>query len=303
MSIERLIQEEACILAECAITERLRRRGDIALHPTLFNTPLIYDTAGSVRMGKIYGQYRQVALDAKLPLLLYAPTWRVNRERIVQSGMKLTMNRDAVNFMLGLKERWQHRESQVCVGGLIGPKNDCYSSEQALSVAESEQFHSWQINELAMAGVECILAQTMPAVTEALGMAKILEQTGVEYIISFVIGADGLLLDSTTMSDAVRLMDAQLRVPPVAYMVNCIYPTFIRPDEQPSDLFDRLQGIQANASSKTHDQLDGSQTLQQDSLEDWGHHMLRLNREFGVKILGGCCGTDDRYLRYLVSNI
>jgi methionine synthase I (cobalamin-dependent) len=36
--------------------------------------------------------------------------------------------------------------------------------------------------------------------------------------------------------------------------------------------------------------------LQRDDLEAWTEEMLRLNREYGVKILGGCCGTDDTYL-------
>lgn len=299
MGIEELLRDQSCILAECAIAERLRRMDDIELHPTLFNTPLIYDETGSRRMREIYSQYHQIALDAKLPILLYAPTWRVNRQRIGEGGMTRTLNRDAVRFMLDLKAHWHHEDSPVYIGGLIGPKNDCYSPEQALSVAEAEQFHAWQINELVEAGVDCILAQTMPALTEASGMAKALEQTGTPYIISFVIGKNGRILDGTTLPGAVKRMDEQLRTPPAAYMVNCVYPTFIRPDEQPAELFGRLLGIQANASSKTHDELEGSQSLQQDSLEDWGKHMVRLHREFGVKILGGCCGTDDTYLRYV----
>jgi homocysteine S-methyltransferase len=31
--------------------------------------------------------------------------------------------------------------------------------------------------------------------------------------------------------------------------------------------------------------------------------MLQLNSSFGVKILGGCCGTDGRHLEYLTENI
>ena len=65
----------------------------------------------------------------------------------------------------------------------------------------------------------------------------------------------------------------------------------------------RLIGIQANSSSKDHAQLDGAEELQQDPLSDWGREMLQLNKEYGVKILGGCCGTDHTYLRYLAESL
>ena len=86
-------------------------------------------------------------------------------------------------------------------------------------------------------------------------------------------------------------------------MVNCVYPTFLDAENQPEGFFRRLIGIQANASSKDHDQLDGSEILQQDPLVDWGRNMLELHRNFGVKILGGCCGTDHTYLQYLVDSL
>lgn len=77
------------MLTEGAIAERLRRRQDIALHPTLFNTPLVHDRYGRECMREIYGQYREVARRAQVPALLCAPTWRVNRERLAAAGRPL----------------------------------------------------------------------------------------------------------------------------------------------------------------------------------------------------------------------
>jgi methionine synthase I (cobalamin-dependent) len=31
--------------------------------------------------------------------------------------------------------------------------------------------------------------------------------------------------------------------------------------------------------------------------------MIALNKKYGVKILGGCCGTNVEHLRYIVRNI
>jgi S-methylmethionine-dependent homocysteine/selenocysteine methylase len=84
-------------------------------------------------------------------------------------------------------------------------------------------------------------------------------------------------------------------------MVNCSHPTFLHPEKMETPALGRLIGFDANASSKDHQDLEGSATTIRDSREDWVEEMLKLNRHHGVKILGGCCGTDDSYLRGLVA--
>jgi S-methylmethionine-dependent homocysteine/selenocysteine methylase len=301
MSFEQTIKSEPLILTECAIAERLRRMDDIVLHPTLFNTPLIYDDVGSRRLRDIYGQYRSIADSAKLPILLCAPTWRVDRQRTIAGGMGLHLNRDAVQFMRNLQKSWHNPSSPVYVGGLIGPKNDCYSPKEALSMQEAHSYHSWQSKELIQAGVDCIVCQTIPAVSEALGLAQLLGPMNVPYLISFVINRKAEVLDGTPLKNAIAAIDQKVSIPPTGYMVNCAFPSFVCASKQEPRLFKRLIGIQANASSLDHSQLDGSESLQKDPLDSWGAQMLILNRTYGVKILGGCCGTDDSYLRYLVS--
>ena len=205
--------------------------------------------------------------------------------------------------MKNLASKWQDPISPVFAGALLAPKNDCYSPKDGLKRTESSQFHSWQINQLLDSEVAVILAQTMPTVEEALGMADVLSSTQTPYILSFVIDRDGNILDGTSLWEAMQLIDDTVVRPPVGYMTNCVYPTFLHAAKQPAALFKRLIGIQANASSKNHQQLDGATLLQQDPLPDWGKNMLKLHHEFGVKILGGCCGTDHSYLQYLVDNL
>lgn len=299
MNIVSTIESSTLILTECAISERLRRRTDIKLHPILFNTPLIYDRTGRRHLQEIYGGYREIALRAGLPILLCAPTWRVDQERIRAAGFDPSIIQDAVKFMKELESLWQHQDSPLFTGALIAPKNDCYSPDDALSREEAAAYHSWQAEKLAETDAAVIIAQTMPAICEALGMADALGQTNVPYIISFVADRHGCVLDTTPLPEAIETIDNEVTNPPLGYMVNCVYPTFLCASRQSPGFFKRMIGIQANASSKDHDQLDNSESLQQDPLTDWGRQMLELNRKFGVKILGGCCGTDDTYLRYL----
>ncbi len=302
MSIQATISSSRLVLTECAIAERLRRAGDVELHPTLFNTPLIYQKKGREKLAAIYQQYRKIAADDFLPILLCAPTWRVDKVRLAAAGFDQSLLFDAVSFMRDLQKRLRAPDSEIFIGGLIGPKNDCYKAEQALEAAAAYDFHQWQIEQLALAEVDCIVAQTIPAVSEGLGMARALSSSGIPAIISFVTDRESRVLDGTPLVEAIAAIDDKLATPPLGYMVNCVYPTFLCAEKQPATLFDRLIGIQANSSSLDHSRLDGAAVLHQDDLQHWGEQMLRLNSEFGVKILGGCCGTDDSYLRYLVDH-
>ena len=301
-NIQSILTTSRLILSECAIAERLRRDPEVELHPSLFITPLIYDEKGRTKMTDIYRQYRDVAAKASLPILLCAPTWRVDADRLAAAGYGRELLHDAVGFMAELRDQWDEPSSPVILGALVAPKNDCYRPSEALDADEAADYHGWQIEQLAKAGVDCIIAQTMPAVSEAMGVAQAISQTGTPGIISFVINRKAQILDGTNLGDGIAQIDKRLAKPLPGYMVNCVYPTFIRAEEQNRGIFTRLLGIQANSSSMDHSQLEGSPVLHQDDLSHWGEEMLCLNRRFGVKILGGCCGTDDTYLEYLIEH-
>ena len=146
----------------------------------------------------------------------------------------------------------------------------------------------------------CFVALDLPSVAEAGGIAEAMGQTGLPYVISFVIDRGGYVLDGCSLPDAVSSIDAEASHPPLGYMVNCAHPSFLCADRQPATLFQRLIGYQANASSLDHCELDGASELQADDVAEWGREMRRLNRDYGVKILGGCCGTGVEHLRTLV---
>lgn len=116
MTFETLLKKSHLILTECAISERLRRQPDIELHPTLFNTPLIYESNGRKRLEEIYRSYREVARQAKLPILLCAPTWRLDKDRIDEAGAPSSINQDAVTFMKRFRSRYDSEDSRIIAG-------------------------------------------------------------------------------------------------------------------------------------------------------------------------------------------
>jgi S-methylmethionine-dependent homocysteine/selenocysteine methylase len=300
--MKRLLEENELILAEAAIVEPLRRSGRAELHPRLVHAPLVYDPRGRKELGGIYQSYIDVAQERRLPFLICTPTWRANRERLEESGYPTGINGDAVAFLERIRERQGADGGEIRIGGTIGCRNDCYRPEEGLETDEAERFHQWQVDQLAQAGVDFLIAETLPNVAEATGISRAMARTEKPYVISFVIGRDGHILDGTRIHDAVLSIDNAVASRPLGYMVNCAYPGFFNPDRQPTELYERMIGYLGNASSLDHCDLDGAEHLQADDVADWGERMLRLNRRYGIKILGGCCGTGVAHLRYVIEH-
>ncbi len=128
-------------------------------------------------------------------------------------------------------------------------------------------------------------------------------ETDIPYIISFVINRDGRILDGNSLAQCFAEIDAAVPRPPLGYMINCSYPSFLKAHQQPDSVLARLIAFQANASSLDHMKLEGAAGLQADDLSDWGWRMIELNREYGVKLLGGCCGTGKEHLQFIAENI
>lgn len=301
--MKQLLEKHPLILMEGAISERLRRAGHLRLQPDQLIAPLIYDQEGRAALQKLYCGYMEIAKAAQLPFVMLTPTWKANFERVSESGVDPDLNGDAVRFMKEVRDIYGAGNKEIKIGGLTGCRGDCYQPDEGLSAVEAERFHAWQIDQLALAGADFLIAQTLPNVEEAVGIAKAMEATGVPYIISFVINRDGVVLDGTDLLTAVNLIDSATQTRPVGFMVNCSYPAFLKAAQQPEALFLRLIGYQANASSLDHADLDGAQQLHVDDVEAWGDEMLLLNHNHGVKILGGCCGTGVTHLGYLVDHM
>lgn len=303
MTMQQILDDNDVILTEAAVIESLRRSGDVDLHPRLENALLIYEESGRRALSRLYRGFIDVARMGDVPVALCTPTWRANRERISAADVTTDVNGDAVNFLKRLREECEPRAADILIGGLAGCRNDCYKPEEGLSTDDAIAFHSWQVNKLAQAGVDFLMAATLPALPEAVGMALSMAQTDIPFIISFVINRQGRLLDGSNLEHAIREIDAASGRPALGYMINCAYPSFLNPHQHPKETLSRLIGFQANASSLDHAQLDGAEALQADDLSDWGDLMIALNKKFGVKILGGCCGTTREHLEYIVENL
>nr|WP_287383841.1 homocysteine S-methyltransferase family protein [Mesorhizobium sp.] len=90
----------------------------------------------------------------------------------------------------------------------------------------------------------------------------------------------------------------QLDGAPAYYMINCAHPThFMQALKKGERWLDRVYGVKANASAKSHAELDESETLDAGDPDDLGRRYSGLRASFPtMRILGGCCGTDHRHI-------
>lgn len=308
-SFPEFLKRSPCILAEGAVIERLRRSSGFELDPHIVNSAFIYNDARRKAIETIYRQYLDIGFQYGLPLLLSTPTWRAGRERITAAGYAdCDVNADNFRFLDALRSSYGTYAQNVVIGGLLSCRGDAYQPAEALGVSAAKKFHSWQATKLAQAGVDFLLAATLPALSEATGLAAALAATGKPYLVSFIARPEGTLLDGTPLKDAVSAIDSTVRPQPLAYLVNCthasLFKTALLHDANSSSVVrKRIIGLLANTAALNPAELDNSATLVEEAPETFGQALAGLYQELGMKILGGCCGTDDRHIRALAKRL
>ena len=308
-SFAAFLQRTPVILGEGAVIERLRRSPGLELDPLLVNSAFIYDDSKRDVLESICRQYLDIGRDFDLPLLISTPTWRASRERIEAAGYGgLDVNGDNVRFLDGLRSSYGEYAKKVVICGLMSCRGDAYDPAQALPVDEAHRFHAWQAERLAGAGVDFLLAATLPALGEATGLARALAATGTAYMVSFVARPEGTLLDGTPLKDAVASLDAAVTPCPAAYLINCTHASFARAalnhESNSAPLVRRrMIGLLANTAALSPEELNDSSSLVEEEPEAFGRSVAALGSDAGLKILGGCCGTDERHIRCLAAHL
>jgi homocysteine S-methyltransferase len=296
---EEVLARSAVVIAEGAVIERLRRNPECRLDEHVAHAAFPYSAGPARILAGIYREYLDIGKQYGLPMLCFSPTWRANPERLRAAGLAGDVNAGGVAFV----RRLLSGRVNVFTGGLMGCYGDAYIPEQALSAAEAARFHAFQANALARAGCDFLCAATMPAASEALGIAAAMARTGAPYMVSFIVTPDGALLDGTPMAEAIACIDRSVSPAPLGYLVNCVHPSIMAAALERCDPASRsrILGLQANTSSKSPRQLEGLPDLETEDPESFADAMAELHSRFGLRILGGCCGTDASHIRSLAA--
>jgi S-methylmethionine-dependent homocysteine/selenocysteine methylase len=270
---------------------------------------LLEDEHGREALQRYYERFAQLAREHEVGFALDTPTWRASErwgERLGCSPARIAeVNREAVELGQRLREGWQSGTTPIAVCGTVGPQGDAYHPEQLLSAAEAEQYHSPQTATFASAGADMVSAYTLTYVEEAIGIVRAAGAAGLPVSISFTVETDGRLPSGEPLAEAVERLDAETGAGAEYLMVNCAHPSHFAAElEAGGEWVGRIAGIRANASRRSHAELDEAEDL------DSGDP-AELGREYGslapalpdLRVVGGCCGTDHRHLAAICAEL
>jgi S-methylmethionine-dependent homocysteine/selenocysteine methylase len=265
--------------------------------------PLVDTETGRNELRSYYEPYVAVARERSIGLVLDTPTWRASAdwgERLGYDARRLVeTNRKAVRLIEQIRDA--HAPTPLVVCGTVGPRDDAYRPGALMTADEAERYHSAQVETLAEAGADMISGLTLTYPEEAIGIARAAAGTGLPVAISFTVETDGRLPAGTTLGDAVARVDAETDGTPVYFMINCAHPThFIGVLEQGGDWIERIGGVRANASRKSHAELDEAEELDEGDPAELADQYRKLRTLLpAATVVGGCCGTDHRHVAAL----
>ena len=306
VEFEAAVRDGASILADGGIETRVVFETEVAMDPHVGVAALVGDPKGSPVLRGDYESYVEAAKLHGLPVIIGTPTFRaspnfVRQARLGGDEAVRKLNADAAATHRGIKERSGHEP--VFVAGVIGPSGDAYTPEEAFPAREAREYHRLQAKTLAEAGVDFVYAPTFPSVEEALGVALAMGETGKPCGVSFVLGRDGRVLDGMPLHEAIERIDAGAS--PLFYSISCVHHSVARRalQDAPELVTRRLLELKANASAMSTGELVKLDHLEGDDPETFGAGMWGLREDFGLRVLGGCCGTDERHVRALAARM
>lgn len=228
--------------------------------------PLLKDEAGRSSLRSYYRPYLQLCADTQgAGFVLETPTWRASPDwgslLGYDSAQLHQANIEAVRLVSDLRAEWRSRMSgPIVLSGIIGPRGDGYVADAPSSVGHAAAYHLPQAAALREGGVDMLAAVTMTSSAEAVGVAWAAREVDLPLAVSFTVETDGRLPNGESLREAIAAVDADAR--PAYFAVNCAHPTHFEAClAEGGDWTTRIHGVRANASTRSHAELDAATEL------------------------------------------
>ncbi|UWQ22304.1 homocysteine S-methyltransferase family protein [Jannaschia sp. W003] len=262
--------------------------------------PLLETAEGRLILTRYCGDLVEIARAAGAGVHLETPTWMLSRERAAPLGYApedvVRLNREAVALVREARVRYGWRATVV--SGQVGPRGDPYAAGAGMGPEEAEAYHAEQIGAFAGTRLDIVSAFTIPSSGEGAGIVRAARRFGLPVAVSFTVETDGRLPSGETLAGAIEACDDESGGYAAHYLVNCAHPDHFAPALPAALATGRLRGVVANASRRSHAELDGAETLDAGDPEALGRALRALHRAHPrIDLLGGCCGTDMRHMR------
>jgi S-methylmethionine-dependent homocysteine/selenocysteine methylase len=266
---------------------------------------LLRETAGRQTLLDYYRRYAKIATGDGRGFVLESPTWRASPDWAEKLGYSATaldaVNRDSIELMEQVRAEFETDATPFVISGCVGPRGDGYDPGNVMTAEEARAYHAVQIRTFADTAADQVTAITMTNVEEAIGVTRAAQDAGIPVVISFTTETDGRLPTGQSLKEAIEAVDAATGDGPAYYMVNCAHPThFGDALEDGAKWVKRVRGVRANASCRSHAELDAAPDLDDGNPEEFGgQHRDLLDRLPWIAVFGGCCGTDHRHIEQI----
>ncbi|MGB0127632.1 MAG: homocysteine S-methyltransferase family protein [Rhodocyclaceae bacterium] len=263
---------------------------------------LLETESGRARLRRYYAEHIALAREAGRGIVLETPTWRANPDWGAKLGYDAArlaaINRRAVEEIVDLRAELENPASPIVVSGNLGPRGDGYRADARMTSEQAQGYHAPQIETFAATDADMVAVFTMNYVEEAIGIARAAQAAAVPVAVSFTLETDGRLPSGMTLGEAIVATDDATGGYPAYYMINCAHPShFAHILGEAEPWHGRIRGVRANASKRSHAELDEAVELDVgdpgELAEDYRALAARLPR---LAVVGGCCGTDHRHI-------
>ncbi|CAG7959679.1 unnamed protein product [Penicillium nalgiovense] len=254
-------------------------------------------------------QYVNIALAHSTGVVLETRTWRGSPLWSSEIGLSipqiLDLNRTAVKVLHGIRNKTP--STSIVISGALGPLQDAYQdSTGTVSFAQARDYYGPQIHAFAEEGVGMLCIMTVTNLDEATAAVSLAREYTLPIHVSFNVETDGRLRGGRTLEHAIREVDRLTESYTTYFGVNCAHPRYIIQAVRGmhTDVRSRIGSIRGNSSLKSHDELDNSLVLDRGDLSVWFREFNELlNMLPDLKVVGGCCGTDEEHIDAIASRI
>jgi homocysteine S-methyltransferase len=198
--------------------------------PYFASFDLLKSAEGTAAIRDYYLRYIAIAKRNRTGFVLEGATWRANPdwgEKLGYSREQLAeANRAAVRLMAELRTEYESAQTPIVISANIGPRGDGYRIDKAMTAAEADDYHGWQVSVFDETEADLVSAFTINYAEEGIGVARACRRAGVPCVISFTVETDGKLPSGQTIRDAIEQTDRETGNAPAYYMLNCASHAF-----------------------------------------------------------------------------
>jgi len=269
--------------------------------PDFASFVLLNDADGIEALRAYYATYLEIAAEHGVGIVLDTPTWRANPDwgnRLGYSTEALAdIDRRGVALLEDLRATG-NGAPQLIISGCIGPRGDGYRVDNEMTAEEAQRYHEPQVEAFANSAADLVSALTLTYADEAIGVARAARDAEIPIVISFTVETDGRLPSGQSLREAIEAVDAETDGSIAYFMINCAHPThFAHVLEEDGDWRGRIRGLRANASEKSHAELDEAEELDPGDPTALAQHYRELQTRLpNLTVVGGCCGTSHRHV-------